>query len=340
MSIAVVSLKIESVFGKSPATRVRRLICVLSVSQALEVRRRFRLCSGRAKIWSPSGIARHSLPSYRLAQSKGLSTLFSGFGGDEFVTQRAPQYLRHCYENRLTVPLIRETFYSPSIEGWWPKSKYVLRYFAERMGGRQKYAPMQSSGNHWIRGQEEICGLLSLEGQTTFKELCTPLNICSPFDMNAWQVIALSESKLHRVVSEQTVLAEAFGLNYRYPLLDLRVLRVALGMPSSLWVRRGVNRYPFRQAMRGILPESIRTRNDKAGPSLPAVSVLLEREFEDMKERLLTYLKSEIVKHYFDTNAVESYIQKIDLKAENLQKRQARTVFVNFFAVAYFLESL
>ena len=57
MSIAVVSLKIESVFGKSPATRVRRLICVLSVSQALEVRRRFRLCSGRAKIWSPSGIA-------------------------------------------------------------------------------------------------------------------------------------------------------------------------------------------------------------------------------------------------------------------------------------------
>jgi len=68
--------------------------------------------------------------------------------------------------------------------------------------------------------------------------------------------------------------------------------------------------------------------------------VLLEREFEDMKERLLTYLKSEIVKHYFDTNAVESYIQKIDLKAENLQKRQARTVFVNFFAAAYFLESL
>jgi len=28
MSIAVTSLKIESVFGKSPATRVRRLICV------------------------------------------------------------------------------------------------------------------------------------------------------------------------------------------------------------------------------------------------------------------------------------------------------------------------
>ena len=49
MSLVVTSLKIESVFGKSPATRVRRLIWVLSVSQALEVGSRFLLCSGRLK---------------------------------------------------------------------------------------------------------------------------------------------------------------------------------------------------------------------------------------------------------------------------------------------------
>jgi hypothetical protein len=57
MSIAVTSLKIESVFGKSPATRVRRLICEFSVSHAFDVLRRFLLISDRLKTWSPSGMA-------------------------------------------------------------------------------------------------------------------------------------------------------------------------------------------------------------------------------------------------------------------------------------------
>ena len=57
MRMAVTSRRIEFVFGKSPATLVRRLICVLSVSLILEVRNRFRLCSGRLKTVSPSGSA-------------------------------------------------------------------------------------------------------------------------------------------------------------------------------------------------------------------------------------------------------------------------------------------
>ena len=57
MRMAVTSLRIESVFGKSPATFVRRFICVLRASHMLDVRRRLRLCSGRLKTVRPSGIA-------------------------------------------------------------------------------------------------------------------------------------------------------------------------------------------------------------------------------------------------------------------------------------------
>ena len=72
MSIAVTSLKIESVFRKSPATRVRRLICVLRVSHALEVRSRFLLCSGKLKTSSPSGMA----VSIQLLSSGALFSYF------------------------------------------------------------------------------------------------------------------------------------------------------------------------------------------------------------------------------------------------------------------------
>lgn len=57
MRMAVTSLRIEFVFGRSPATLVRRFICVLSVWLMFEVRKRLRLYLGRPKTVSPSGMA-------------------------------------------------------------------------------------------------------------------------------------------------------------------------------------------------------------------------------------------------------------------------------------------
>ena len=46
----------EDSLGNRPTTRVRRLICVLSVSHMLEVRWRWRLASGMLKTVSPCGM--------------------------------------------------------------------------------------------------------------------------------------------------------------------------------------------------------------------------------------------------------------------------------------------
>ena len=58
--------------GKRPTTRVRRLICEVSVSHRLEVRRRWRLASGKLKAVSPSGM-------FCSAQAVSLDALFRGF---------------------------------------------------------------------------------------------------------------------------------------------------------------------------------------------------------------------------------------------------------------------
>jgi len=56
------------------------------------------------------------------------------------------------------------------------------------------------------------------------------------------------------------------GLAFAFPLLDRRVVEFALSLPSEFFLREGVRRRVFRDAMRGILPESIRTRADKRAP--------------------------------------------------------------------------
>src|SRR5208282_5872370 len=50
----------------------------------------------------------------------------------------------------------------------------------------------------------------------------------------------------------------------RHPLLDRRILEFAFAIPDSQRFRPGVSKFVLRQSMRGILPERVRLRSDKA----------------------------------------------------------------------------
>lgn len=56
------------------------------------------------------------------------------------------------------------------------------------------------------------------------------------------------------------------GVEYRFPLLDRRVLEFMLSLPVDHFLANGWNREPFRTSMRGILPEIIRTWRHKYTP--------------------------------------------------------------------------
>ena len=56
----------------------------------------------------------------------------------------------------------------------------------------------------------------------------------------------------------------ARGLDGRHPFLDRRIFEFALAIPEEQRTRDGVERYVVRNAMRGVLPEEIRTRRIKA----------------------------------------------------------------------------
>ena len=59
-------------------------------------------------------------------------------------------------------------------------------------------------------------------------------------------------------------LANSFGVEYRHPLYDQRLLRFILGASGDVLLRHGQRRYLLREAMRGTLVEKVRTRTSKA----------------------------------------------------------------------------
>lgn len=55
-----------------------------------------------------------------------------------------------------------------------------------------------------------------------------------------------------------------FRLEGRHPFLDRRIVEFAFAIPDSQRSRAGLSKFVMRQSMRGILPERIRRRSDKA----------------------------------------------------------------------------
>lgn len=61
----------------------------------------------------------------------------------------------------------------------------------------------------------------------------------------------------------------AFGIEARTPFLDYRLVEAALALPAEALIRDGWTKAPLRDAMRGLLPESVRLRRDKLGFPTP-----------------------------------------------------------------------
>jgi len=57
----------------------------------------------------------------------------------------------------------------------------------------------------------------------------------------------------------------AFSIESRVPYLDVRLAEYIAGLPLNQKIRKGVTKWSLRNAIRGLVPDSIRCRSDKMG---------------------------------------------------------------------------
>ena len=61
----------------------------------------------------------------------------------------------------------------------------------------------------------------------------------------------------------------AFSIEARLPFLDTRLMDCLWRWPAKLKLRDGISKYVMREAMKGLIPEKVRTRRDKMGFATP-----------------------------------------------------------------------
>ena len=71
------------------------------------------------------------------------------------------------------------------------------------------------------------------------------------------------------------------GVEIRMPFLDYRILQFAFSIPSSSKVRNGYAKAIVRDALKGIIPEKVRTRKDKIGFNSPIDVWARKKEFKE-----------------------------------------------------------
>ena len=78
------------------------------------------------------------------------------------------------------------------------------------------------------------------------------------------------EGKLEHLLKWEDLNSMTFSLEARVPFLDHRIVQGTLALPAERIIRKGNTKHLLREAMKGVLPETIRTRTDKIGFGTPA----------------------------------------------------------------------
>ena len=115
-----------------------------------------------------------------------------------------------------------------------------------------------------------------------------------------------------------TQMVEAAGVRVRYPLLDRDLVDFTATIPPTLKVKPGKNRYIFKQAMKGFLPQEI-IKKTKHGMGLPVapwfksnsgLSELLNDTLFSGVPRITEYVRPEFIKEMksaFETDSTSYY---------------------------------
>ncbi|SIT75368.1 asparagine synthase (glutamine-hydrolyzing) [Pontibacter indicus] len=77
------------------------------------------------------------------------------------------------------------------------------------------------------------------------------------------------ENKLEHLLKWEDINSMRFSLEARVPFLDYRLVEKTLASSDNWSIRDGITKYILREAMKGTLPEKIRTRQDKMGFGTP-----------------------------------------------------------------------
>lgn len=277
---------------------------------------------------------------YQAAGRDQVQVLLSGFGGDEMVSARTSVQWNELIRNREWRIICEELFHN----GVTPRNlfrtarlpinylKWYLRrggyttgvFTRELLDKRFSNIPLnpdfvlennlrQRLGDQYIRERRDFLAMR--------------------------QVDRIMHPHLPQRLEYCYAAASQYGIEYRYPLLDVDLIETYLAFPSWIKQRHGINRYAFRQAIKEFVPEAIRLRNDKSGSTIPQTYYCLAKEGDQIRELIGKASQSPTLSMIFDFSKFRTWYEKLVKRAPEDQNFLMPGAFYSYLMMMIFEEN-
>lgn len=198
------------------------------------------------------------------ARKRSSRVILSGWGGDQLISSYGRGFFPELFYQGRIVKSIRK------LKKFVSDRKYTAREFLKlyfRVVIWNTLPPGLRALFH-RNSQEPDTPLLCLTQQ--FRDSVGSHRKTQPYgnekSVRKVQLSYLNEGHLQQRTESWSIASLHEKIEYRYPLLDKRVVEFALNVPSELFLKDSTSRYLYREAMRKILPEEIRLHTEKDEP--------------------------------------------------------------------------
>lgn len=245
----------------------------------------------------------------KYANRRDIRVILSGTGGDEFLSNSGYS----CIAGFFWKGEFKNTYKSFNAKGL--KSKHTFLGFLKHI---YLYV-LKPSIPDWLycKYNKSYCEFNNLSNYITpyMKKLIKNLSANNRLLMNISvrnrMLNSLYDGLNQTRIESWNVAAIPNKIEYRYPLLDKRIIEFSLGIPEELFCQ-SENRYLFRKTIGGLLPEEIIWSDTKNEPKRVRHFLFLTQKAQAMwKQKPLTKNKKN---KYFDIDTVYSDIDKYNLE--------------------------
>jgi asparagine synthase (glutamine-hydrolysing) len=274
------------------------------------------------------GLEVHSCPAWRDSsilteemfislQQHNRRVLLSGFGGDECVTTKVRGWHEDLVNNSFSYLLKKTHYYAPNRSSQLRLYASVIKHKLKKKITDTRKVEAKEKANNWQRRQNRGCVNSTFANEWGYpsRYFDNPI-LAKVGTAREREFYFVNHPDLYCRLETSSVGAERYGVDYRYPLLDIRLLQFCLSLPVKQKVSRGLHRRMIRLATAGLVPDEIRLRDDKTVAMLPSVF----QRFQQDNARLLNMLNlardQNELSQFVDLQKIEQYLKKIE-KADN-----------------------
>lgn len=246
---------------------------------------------------------------FRLIREAGVKVVLDGQGSDEMLggyASTAPHFFLEMAAQGRFIKAMVESWQWSRLQGkpWHTVVPWTgLRRILAALAG-EKPSSVGSPQRPWMREDfERACADASRVRLQAYE---TPWDAKAPFASVLRRFFF--ESNLPALLRYEDRNSMAFSVESRVPFLDHRLVEFAFSLPSDIKFREGYAKRVLRDAMDGMLPESVRMRARKMGFATPE----LHWQTTVLSPLIREAVNSDVLADFIDRDGASATLDRIN----------------------------